>query len=952
MATTKQMKVWGLDWTKNASSDGGAQKLVIDAMDFHDIPVCSITKKTGRMWTSVNKETYLKLITKNHGIYEIIRPDCKRKVYFDVDWTGDSRDAPTLDTIKEKILAKFPDGLMAVSGSITDSKTSYHIVLLNYHFNNQNDQSKMLRWIHELALLGVDHLVYTKNRLMKCVNQSKPDGRVQADMSGHTSEEHSLLLVDLVMSKDAAEHVEWKTEFVLDIEKKQRVDVLSLPQMDWVAPTDFDWFSADPIEILNVIPCAPLDHNTIWKIMLWCQSTGLNFEQFWEWNKQKTADVERLERYHTDWHRSFGLSSPGLRFIKTILERFYPLITRDQSTERLLSSFHIPEERLSIEPFYLQKADLSELTQKFVLLTGSMGSNKTGSVIENLALESSILWLTPRVTLTNNTAKRLEERFGPGNFKDYKDYKASPNEICSFDRLLCCLPSLWQTNEKTYDTLVIDEIETLIMLLQGGQGKPGWSKIGLNFRRLVTIVQSAKKVYAMDAFMSKRTIDLFKQICPNSTLVALKNSALPEQRIFIECPEKLGWINQIAEKIKAGENVFVFYPYKNENKKNISMLQLCAVVAEKAGISLDDIIYYNSGQSDQVKNTTSEVTKVWKTKRCVITNSCITVGVNFEGSHFHSVCAYYAKWLSQRDFFQSLYRCRKIKTNNIYLFQEGKRGKSSSPNNTPWIHSDYQNPIYLKLLASIKNEVNSAGCSFVFDYYATAANIIYGGTLEATTKQVKADINELILRSECHFKWSKIRDINVFEYENGLQTVRNCLTRTIDTALEVHKYTFRQKFSHMVPDDVVQNIWDSHLFNGVAGIQMMLAEPWKKMDSPETTIIRSIFESNDAGLSLELPIHPKWKYDSASVRSCFDTRIVDEHIQNNAKLVSVLLKAYFNMNVYEPSKTYTHEPGKNNNKLPDYKMNDHFINLKNEIIKWRVGGTAESQDQFEFSTDY
>jgi len=136
----------------------------------------------------------IKLISKNHGIYEIIRPDAKRKVYFDVDWKDGENDC-SLDTIKNKILEKFPDALFAVSGSITEVKTSYHIVLLNYHFNSQEDQHKMMRWINTITYLGIDNCVYTKNRLMKCVNQSKPDGRVQEDLSNNTIEEHSILFV-------------------------------------------------------------------------------------------------------------------------------------------------------------------------------------------------------------------------------------------------------------------------------------------------------------------------------------------------------------------------------------------------------------------------------------------------------------------------------------------------------------------------------------------------------------------------------------------------------------------------------------------------------------------------------------------------------------------------------------------------------------------------------------
>ena len=954
MATTTK-KIWKVDWTKNITKAGGAQAQVLTQMTEDQIPVCTITKKEGRGWAAVSPEDYQRLVLKNHGIYEIIRPDTKRKVYFDVDGKPGSC---CLDKVKNKILEVFPGARFAVSGSITEVKTSYHIVLLNYHFNSQEEQHRMMRWINSQTSLGIDNCVYTKNRLMKCVNQSKPDGRVQEDMSGSSISDHSILVVD-TDSQDAGTLECWGEDddtgcggvitaaAAGSAPGRPRVDILNLPQLNLPNPEEFDWFEATPLDILNVIPNyhktdpsgGSLDHNTTWKIMLWAKENKVSFEEFWVWCKQSDNDVVRAGNYNYSWVR--GGHSPGIFFIKTILERFYPNITRDRSTEKFLTSCELDHEILSKGKF-LDKEDLNR-REKFVLLTGSMGSNKTGSVIDKLNPKNKILWLTPRKTLTHNTLGRMAQN-SKFEFKNYLDY-LSPDkqkEIQTFKHLSCCLPSLWLTGEQTYDIIVIDEIETMNMLWRGGQGMPGSKKININFMRFKDIIRNASKVYLMDAFMNSRTPKLLTDIDPKSKCVSIKNPELPEPRTFITVPDRKTWFAQVVERLKDGKNLFVFYPYKNKSDKNISMDQLQQTLIMATGLPESDFIYYNADASDKTKNTTRNVNDVWITKRCVITNQCITVGVNFDVlDHFDAVYAYYTKWVSIRDFYQVLYRCRKIKSNNIYLFREG--GKKSSA----WIHSDLQDSIYKNLLTALKHEYNSVGQNDVFKYFANKANIKFGGEVEKASKQVKQDVDDVIKRSECLFRWDRIEDISSeLQFEDKLSQVINSYTTTIDTGLQVRKYLFRRLFHDATPSKVVADIWNSHRFQAVDGMHALMKD---EPASPETKIIKSIFTDNNAVETYELPKHPQWNYNISEVRESFETRIVGEQAQHNSQLISNLLNTYFGMSVLVPTKVRSHIQGQHGNRQIDYQMTDAFLTIKNELVRWLDRGTLEG---FAFTDDY
>jgi hypothetical protein len=133
------------------------------------------------MWGCCDTTTALKLIQKNSGAYEILHK-FPMKVYFDID-KKENLKPDDLTTYKNIILKHIPDAMMAISGSETDQKHSYHITLTNYTFKNEQERDDFKLFVKTVLHIednGFDTAVYTKNRNMKCVNQSKPeDKRVQ-----------------------------------------------------------------------------------------------------------------------------------------------------------------------------------------------------------------------------------------------------------------------------------------------------------------------------------------------------------------------------------------------------------------------------------------------------------------------------------------------------------------------------------------------------------------------------------------------------------------------------------------------------------------------------------------------------------------------------------------------------------------------------------------------------
>ena len=112
------------------------------------------------MWASVTPEELLKVCNKDNGIYEVLS-QFPQKVYFDID----CKTPTTAFYIKiiDKINELFPKNNMAVSGSVTDEKTSYHIILNSYLIKNIADRDyikSIVKYLNEEFDESFDWKVY------------------------------------------------------------------------------------------------------------------------------------------------------------------------------------------------------------------------------------------------------------------------------------------------------------------------------------------------------------------------------------------------------------------------------------------------------------------------------------------------------------------------------------------------------------------------------------------------------------------------------------------------------------------------------------------------------------------------------------------------------------------------------------------------------------------------
>ena len=300
----KEFRIFAQVGYKNNDALGGAMKVAISKASATDIVLLSISTNRGKVSFPIKPSKAVDLVMKkDNGLYEYITK-FPHKVYFDCD--GDGKDSGLLEKVKAIVTKYFPDAEMAISGSVADTKTSYHITLQNYHIHNEDERlqiKNLVKYIHSEEESAFDPLVYNKNRLMKCVNQSKGDGRIQQLIENNDWTTHFITAFLPTYSLPFAEFPEPVKRHIAIQKSKSNFNILDLPRMSLEVPKDVVWNELTPLQVLKLTPCQnkKLDWAFSFIVARFAFHNGLTFEEFLSWitNKwiwKKYSDSTKQEK--------------------------------------------------------------------------------------------------------------------------------------------------------------------------------------------------------------------------------------------------------------------------------------------------------------------------------------------------------------------------------------------------------------------------------------------------------------------------------------------------------------------------------------------------------------------------------------------------------------------------------------------------------------------------------
>ncbi|KAJ3052131.1 hypothetical protein HK097_006855 [Rhizophlyctis rosea] len=787
---------------------------------------------------------------------------------------------------------------------------------------------------------------------MKCINQSKPEQSVQSYIEGDTTLSKHLILQDFDTNAVNIDTIDFGyKEEEIQIKGKNgkpittTLDILAIPQRDLLIPADFDPLSATPLDKLAILPNPPCgskdahDHELLWQVMTWCKTVGITFDNFWAWLKKKDAAPEMYKGYMKHWKGKDYTIFPTL--IDPLLQRYYPDINFSPSTQKFKQQFdfdnvtyvdgidgkylshehitpalrpsaknvvakpeanayskliahmngdlkatanflnrHSPGGQEPITVEYLRdlqskpravrtnyKFGTPQVTIKrdkgikHTILADPMGRNKTGSVVDflkrYLKKNERVLWLTPRITLSNNTIHRLsKEGLSVVNYKDLTPAQRENGIMDKADFVICSIQSLHYLT-KSFEYVVIDEPETLLNTFSDN-------------------CDTHRMIRKQDDHISRH-------------YEIIKTKANPDPRQFLEFDDFTDWMTNILHSLELGEKLYIFTPFKG-GQRGVEWITDKIKTFFGWEENKEVLAYYAEKEKEKAKLCNVETLWGDPKVRCVVTNSTISVGVNFdERNVFHKIFAHYSNMLPVRDFIQSLYRIRHPMSTEMILVRtrfhtHGKeKVLSISHPNCP-IYQQLRKDIGIEQLANRNIDKWQT-----FDMLCGQANIIIKpAKVELAVAANKTYIEHLESEVELVFDWNRIADVSDrLELEQWLyRSYSN--QATLDDRLEIEKYIFRTKFSETATEDHLGRVWQKKK-DFVDKIRMLLEF--------DKHIVNRVLEENN--VLLENGILPDAMVTSISIDVITSHFQFDKSIKNyKSGLVSQILNAFFGMKVY------------------------------------------------------
>lgn len=776
-------------WYKNTTAEGGAMTKAISLASADQMILFSHHQKDGRMWTSMDPEKLLNLLNKNRGFYEVINK-YPYKVYFDID--GDSM--CNISNIKIQILEFFPQAEMAISGSVIEDKVSYHIVLQNYIIHNIEEREHLKYTVKYLnnKYNYFDWKVYTPNRNMKMINQSKQDDdRIQAIIEIDNMKGHCITAFINDYSLKFPELPEIVQDEIFVEKSKLPFDLGTLPKLNLILPKHVCFTTLEAVEILELLPLdKSYNHAYTHLIARFCYFNKLTFEIFLAWLQKKHTDLSKvLQRWTINWSKLDKFPLVNIGKIKNILLYFYPHIGKDKSYMQFVETFEFDKTLITKIPTISQTE--FKIDKKYLIFNIGMGGGKTYQTAKYLQTVSSFCWICPNRALAHNTYERLTTDFKIDVHHYSNDTtKAKKNrKLIDHTNMIIVANSLHYLFEKDYHTIVIDEVETFIDKWFGvfmKNKKTNWN-IFLN------LIKRAKKVILLDAFITTKTLDLINAIeqdAPTTTVIFERlNESTTRTINYMASPQLM--IHNIIQDLKAGLKLFIFYPFKNASdftKGAISMEGLYNLFKQE---SKTDGIYYNADIDESIKIGIKDVNDVWKDKQFIITNSMITCGVNYDRTDFDKEYIFVASFCQPRQIIQVSYRPRFLSSGIINMCYMGAMRQQGS-----WEHDSIQMacPIYTKMCNGILIELN-APLKKTIQLFCTKAHYYHKIDESKLSNILDKQIIEMLTKYNNSCSFTEVIDID----EDASKYLQHKLfdgSATMYDKFTLQKYFFKQEFSY------------------------------------------------------------------------------------------------------------------------------------------------------------
>ena len=478
--------------------------------------------------------------------------------------------------------------------------------------------------------------------------------------------------------------------------------------------------------------------------------------------------------------------------MKATLKHMYPnsVKTEDLSFVKFRDTFNIGEtikvDRLGQEHF----------KEGITCINIGMGGGKTTQTI-NWIKDKNYIVISPNIALGRNMTSRLPKA------AFYKDIKTRTSGIKE-RQLIICMNSLHYVTE-SYDTIVLDEIETVLNKWQGTFMR---DKKEANFTTFVKLIREAKNIILLDAFLTTKTLDFIRSIRSDPITVIQRNEE-PRDKTVHYVSKFQSMVAGIMDDLSNGKKVFIFYPQKGQTN-NISMAGLHKLLSANGHRG----VFYNSEIDEDKKMDLRDVNVSWKDQDFVITNTTITVGINYDNDTvFDKAYLFIAAYNAPRDVIQVSCRPRTLRSGQIFVHFMGRMTKPEV-----WLNDSAGLPAEFAPLFKNNLVELSAPIRKTFGLFCERAGY----------KQIASDadmyehqiekVKQLLDDHSCYYDFSSIPDIGFNQAEEYQMKIFTSTATQLEK-ITLAKYLFTNKFrKDMRSSPEVAAAWNSQRIKMTDGV--------------------------------------------------------------------------------------------------------------------------------------
>jgi hypothetical protein len=293
-----------------------------------------------------------------------------------------------------------------------------------------------------------------------------------------------------------------------------------------------------------------------------------------------------------------------------------------------------------------------------LLIKSGMNTGKTTELRKTLRREkyARVIVITTRIAFARTMLAALR----PLGFKLYQEVDDVRNE----DLLIIEYESLRKLvgrdgTLKPFDCVVMDEVESLLC---NTTSPTNGDCLQVNKTVFEGLITTATRVYAMDADLSNKTMQFFKDTVGADNITLHHNQRRSLERKVVMDNTLSVWLRRIKASLDAGKRIVVA-----SGSKKIVDAHVIPIIEAAAGRPLR-YKFYHGECDDTLLNDFDRIDKVWSELDVVIFTSKVTVGADFSvRGHFDHIFAYGCVGsVPPRVLLQMCGRCRYPTENVIY----------------------------------------------------------------------------------------------------------------------------------------------------------------------------------------------------------------------------------------------------------------------------------------------